>query len=177
MRLLGWPAMIIYWIVGLILSLAGLRLLLRLYDKKLQRTDRERLVADVRREFAFLFMAYGGAVVANTKPMPPDAFDYVTVTVLCHGLLVRVVRGRGDTQVDLARSRKPDLWIDIITLISAVRGDSERPARRWVSDLGEAASLLAANFERIANGLTDNDGRVDDRLEAFFAADRASVRG
>ena len=162
----------IYWLVN-----GTYRVLFGWLDVRASKAKEREFALQIRGIFSFLFEAQDGLVVPNVGIPFPEPFDYATVTVACHNLLIRFVRGRGELNVALAQSKAPDNWHDLLLVMAAIDGRSELPERRWITELNEAAALLEPNMARLYDAFgSDSNGETARRLEEFHRADRASMR-
>lgn len=144
-------------------------------DVRRSRASERHLELEVREAFAFLFQDENAAVIPNVDIPFPEPFDYATVTVICNNLLVRIVSGRGELNVDLARVNSPSEWYDLKTVLAAARG-TERPPRCWICSMEEAAVLIRDNIRQLIEGFAGSDPNIRSRLQGFRRTDLASIR-
>lgn len=144
-------------------------------DSRRSAIRQKRLELEIRETFHFLFEDYGAVVVRNVDIPFPEPFDYATVTVTAGNLLMRIVRGREELAVDLARATNAKAWYDLKTVLAALR-DSQRPKPVWPYDLREAATMIRANILELYDRFGEFDDRVRCRLEEFEQHDQAAIR-
>lgn len=144
---------------------------------KTSKTKEKKLGLEIRSALPFLFETHNGKIVPNSGILNPEPFDYATITVACHRILIRVVCGRGEISLTVAQSKNANSWHDLLLVMAAIDRLSQLPERRFFRDLQEAAALLKQNIARLDDAFgCDDDGETARRLEHFHKVDRASMR-
>lgn len=100
------------------------KLLFGWLDLSLSDKNTQRLVDDIHAstEFASLLEMYGGMILPPEPNRQPNGFDYGIVIIKFENIQLRIVRGRGELDVDLASmfesDRKP--WWNLTSVWLAV---------------------------------------------------------
>jgi hypothetical protein len=80
------------------------------FDEVGYRRDRRRFIAEIERNFAYLFSIHPGRIVPQEGKNLPRAFDYVAVTVEFQEIRIRIIRGRGELDAQVASITNPEGW-------------------------------------------------------------------
>jgi hypothetical protein len=111
---------------------------------------RERFIAKVKDDFAFLFTEYSAVIVANEREYPP-MFDNVLVTVAVETLRFRFVQERGEHRVDVAPGDEPEAWEALDYALMVLDPEERKPS--WVS-FPELARILKVHFIQLKDAFS-----------------------
>lgn len=111
---------------------------------------REQFIAQVQRDFAFLFTDHAAEIVANDKEYPP-MFDNAIITVVVDNLRFRFVQERGEHRVDVAPCDEPEAWETLDYALMAIDREEKKPS--WVS-FQELAKILKAKLVQLENAFS-----------------------
>lgn len=105
---------------------------------------RERVLRkDVAEAWSHLLKEKGGRFTDEGKPQS-SAFDYATAVVAFPDVMIRVIRGRGELQVQFASPRNPESWDELSLMVRRAQMSLGVSVSDPLSDL----SLWADTVER-----------------------------
>lgn len=110
-------------------------------DRRLALRHQRQLAQDICDEMPFLFNEYGGKIIPNQGVPFPPGFDYAVVTMAISELRFRFVRGRGDLDVYVSSTHEPEVWRNVLLVISSVEGPDDLRYSAFIS-LRDAADVL-----------------------------------
>lgn len=75
---------------------------LRPLGRYLDRKDSHKLTSDIQQSLGFLFTRYHAIIVANGVRRLPPNFGPTIVTISVENIMIRVLRGRGELNIEVA---------------------------------------------------------------------------
>jgi hypothetical protein len=117
--------------------------------KKMLRGDatiREKFMAQIQRDFAFLFTEYAAKIISNDKEYPP-MFDNALITVVVDGIRFRFVQDRGEQRVDVASLEAPEAWEELSFVLMVIDPIGEKPSWASLRDLAGILRMRLAQLE------------------------------
>lgn len=124
-------------------------------DLRMSRKNEKDLMRDIRAELGFFFEKHRGQLTQDESVKHPQPFDYAYAIVSTDEMVFRFFRGRGELRVWLAPKSAPRDWAELNLLIAVVNPDEKSP---WTpfSSLRDAAEILKAEYDHLAQALAQN---------------------
>ena len=133
------------------------RLLFSGLEERSHQSNRHKFIAEVERDFSYLFSQHKGRVHLNEGENLPRAFDHVSVTVEFKEMRVQLTRGRGELDARLAPASDPSEWRELRfywQFLNLPEGDYSLGTE---TSLEQVAWRLQANWVRLVYVFTDEN--------------------
>jgi hypothetical protein len=121
---------------------------LRPLGRCLDRKDSHKLTSDIQQSLGFLFTRYHAIIVANGVRRLPPNFGPTIVTISVENIMIRVLRGRGELNIEVAPAFAHSDWHDLSLILAAIQ-DVPNLERRKFRDLWEVARELEPNLNSL----------------------------
>jgi len=119
-------------------------------DEFLHRRARRGFIAEVNRNFSYLFSEHDGRVHPHEGEDLPRGFDYVSVVLEFREMRFRLTRGRGELDADVAPAREPNDWREL-RFLWQVANPSDETTTPWIaSSITGFAEQLQASWQQLS---------------------------
>ena len=119
------------------------------FEEPLYRRSRRGFMHEIETEFAGLLIEYRGHLVPHEGEELPRAFDYVAVTIQFEEFRLRLIRGRGELEAQIASISAPHQWQDLSLIWRRIDPAHPIPSAVRPNELSRLASAIHERFEQI----------------------------
>jgi hypothetical protein len=121
------------------------------FDEFFYRRSRQRFIVEINRNFDYLFSEHHGSVSLHEGENYPRAFDYVCVVLEFDAMRIRIIRGRGELDVEVAPAREPGDWRELCFL----RQVMDQSGRNEIPSMPRSLDELAGQVQECWSQLTE----------------------
>ena len=171
------------WVVAIIrppLLVAGFivsnvySLLFGWYGKRLAREAQHRLEAEVQEYLSFLFREYDAHIIPEPEARHVSDGDWPLVVLSVDGMLLHLLRWRGELNIGVAPIHAPNDWDDLMLVLSIL---DESVKRNACGDLFHLAQLLKPRMALLSQALSEPGyAALKERLSEAHEYDRVVTR-
>ena len=125
------------------------------FEEPLYRKNRKRFIREIELDFAYLLSEYKGHIVPDGGEELPRAFDYVAAVIEFEEIRVRLVRGRGELEAQVASIRDPYSWRELSLIWQSIDPLHPIPSIFGAHELTRIALRIQERFIQITEVVRD----------------------
>jgi len=135
-----------------------------------------RLDQEIREKLSFLFSDHNARIMPMREIRSLEDIDWPTITLSIDGLLLRLLRWRGELQVYVTSEERPNDWVELSLLLSLIEAPMTI-GRRSNYSMSDVAGWLRSNLASINVALSgDRYAELKERVTEVDSHDRVIAR-